>query len=291
MAYEQAFEQYGQAFGVSPDILERIAQLESSGNPTAINTWDSNAQAGIPSAGLMQFIEPTFDTEYAAASAARPEMFQQLGPKDWMNPQQQIATAAHAISQGKGSHWSTYDRARAGEGVPPTTTTTQPINYGQFQPTASPDATPRPGMTPQQALMGMVFAEDPEIGGALATTIAPKMRIGKGTGKPSGEPGVDPGGYDYTEFPRQEGEPVYAWLQRIGREKFGLRNDPGIGQTYGGQHSAGSLHYDQRAVDWGDALNDPAVLAQASRYFGGMPGVSQNIWQQPGHYDHLHVGY
>ncbi|SEO75085.1 transglycosylase SLT domain-containing protein [Actinacidiphila rubida] len=35
---------------------------ESSGNPNAINLWDSNAAAGIPSKGLLQVINPTFNT-------------------------------------------------------------------------------------------------------------------------------------------------------------------------------------------------------------------------------------
>ncbi|MCX4534994.1 MULTISPECIES: transglycosylase SLT domain-containing protein [unclassified Streptomyces] len=33
---------------------------ESSGNPNAINNWDSNAAKGIPSKGLLQVIDPTF---------------------------------------------------------------------------------------------------------------------------------------------------------------------------------------------------------------------------------------
>lgn len=36
-------------------------QTESGGNPHAINLWDSNAKAGIPSKGLMQVIDPTFN--------------------------------------------------------------------------------------------------------------------------------------------------------------------------------------------------------------------------------------
>ena len=35
-------------------------QTESSGNPNAINLWDSNAKRGTPSKGLMQVIDPTF---------------------------------------------------------------------------------------------------------------------------------------------------------------------------------------------------------------------------------------
>ncbi|MFC7589993.1 transglycosylase SLT domain-containing protein [Nonomuraea antimicrobica] len=38
-----------------------IIQHESGGNPNAINLWDSNAEAGHPSKGLMQTIDPTFD--------------------------------------------------------------------------------------------------------------------------------------------------------------------------------------------------------------------------------------
>ncbi|MFJ5644033.1 phage tail tape measure protein [Streptomyces sp. NPDC093223] len=40
-------------------VLKRI-QIESGGNPNAINLWDSNARAGHPSQGLMQTIPSTF---------------------------------------------------------------------------------------------------------------------------------------------------------------------------------------------------------------------------------------
>ena len=43
-------------FGV---FMSQMA-TESGGNPAAINLWDSNAKAGIPSQGLMQVIPPTF---------------------------------------------------------------------------------------------------------------------------------------------------------------------------------------------------------------------------------------
>lgn len=39
-----------------------MIQHESGGNPNAINLWDSNAKAGIPSKGLMQTIDPTFNS-------------------------------------------------------------------------------------------------------------------------------------------------------------------------------------------------------------------------------------
>ncbi|MEV4241002.1 transglycosylase SLT domain-containing protein [Nocardia sp. NPDC049737] len=42
-------------------IIATIIEKESGGNPNAINLWDSNAAAGIPSKGLMQTIDPTFN--------------------------------------------------------------------------------------------------------------------------------------------------------------------------------------------------------------------------------------
>ncbi|RDF15343.1 hypothetical protein CNR30_01320 [Levilactobacillus brevis] len=40
--------------------IERVIQHESGGNAKAINNWDSNAKAGTPSKGILQFIDPTF---------------------------------------------------------------------------------------------------------------------------------------------------------------------------------------------------------------------------------------
>lgn len=42
------------------DVVLRRMNQESSGDPRAINMWDSNARAGTPSKGLMQVIDPTF---------------------------------------------------------------------------------------------------------------------------------------------------------------------------------------------------------------------------------------
>jgi hypothetical protein len=44
----------------SYDGIYRNIMRESSGNPQAINLYDSNAAAGIPSKGLLQVIDPTF---------------------------------------------------------------------------------------------------------------------------------------------------------------------------------------------------------------------------------------
>ncbi|MFF8591493.1 transglycosylase SLT domain-containing protein [Streptomyces sp. NPDC015220] len=42
---------------------------ESSGNPKAINLWDSNAAKGIPSKGLLQVIQPTFNTYHVSGTS------------------------------------------------------------------------------------------------------------------------------------------------------------------------------------------------------------------------------
>jgi soluble lytic murein transglycosylase-like protein len=46
---------------MDPRAIALIIQHESSGNPTAVNHWDSNARAGHPSIGVMQVIQPTFN--------------------------------------------------------------------------------------------------------------------------------------------------------------------------------------------------------------------------------------
>jgi len=49
----------GRSTGELGAVLRRI-DLESGGNPKAINLWDVNAKNGVPSKGLMQVIDPTF---------------------------------------------------------------------------------------------------------------------------------------------------------------------------------------------------------------------------------------
>ncbi|MFE7318012.1 transglycosylase SLT domain-containing protein [Streptomyces sp. NPDC057555] len=49
--------------------LHRNIMRESSGNPNSVNDWDVNAKAGIPSKGLLQVIQPTFDTYHVNGTA------------------------------------------------------------------------------------------------------------------------------------------------------------------------------------------------------------------------------
>ncbi|MEU6664700.1 transglycosylase SLT domain-containing protein [Streptomyces sp. NPDC046727] len=49
--------------------IYRNVMRESSGNPAAINLWDSNAAKGIPSKGLLQVIDPTFNAYHVAGTS------------------------------------------------------------------------------------------------------------------------------------------------------------------------------------------------------------------------------
>ncbi|MGW3677602.1 transglycosylase SLT domain-containing protein, partial [Streptomyces sp. NPDC005166] len=49
--------------------IRKNLMRESSGNPSAINNWDSNAMKGIPSKGLMQVIDPTFNAYHVSGTS------------------------------------------------------------------------------------------------------------------------------------------------------------------------------------------------------------------------------
>ncbi|MER5682258.1 transglycosylase SLT domain-containing protein [Streptomyces sp. NPDC002205] len=49
--------------------IYRNLMRESSGNPNAINNWDSNAAKGIPSKGLLQVIDPTFKAYHVSGTS------------------------------------------------------------------------------------------------------------------------------------------------------------------------------------------------------------------------------
>lgn len=57
---ETGLQRNGLPTSLADQVLKQM-QTESSGNPNAINNWDSNAQAGHPSQGLLQTIPDTFN--------------------------------------------------------------------------------------------------------------------------------------------------------------------------------------------------------------------------------------
>jgi hypothetical protein len=54
----------------SYDGLHRNIMRESTGNPNAINGWDINAINGVPSKGLLQVIQPTFNAFHVAGTSS-----------------------------------------------------------------------------------------------------------------------------------------------------------------------------------------------------------------------------
>jgi hypothetical protein len=83
MVHER-FQEVGPQHGITdPNELQKWEDaavsrigIESGGDPTAVNDWDSNAQAGTPSKGLLQFIQPSFN-------AVNPS-------GNWLDPKDQI---------------------------------------------------------------------------------------------------------------------------------------------------------------------------------------------------------
>lgn len=49
--------------------IHRNIIRESGGNPRAINNWDTNAKNGVPSKGLLQVIQPTFNTYHVSGTS------------------------------------------------------------------------------------------------------------------------------------------------------------------------------------------------------------------------------
>ncbi|MFB7426313.1 transglycosylase SLT domain-containing protein [Streptomyces hydrogenans] len=56
----------------SYDGILRNVMRESSGNPRAVNLWDSNAVKGTPSKGLLQVIDPTFSAYHVPGTSLDP---------------------------------------------------------------------------------------------------------------------------------------------------------------------------------------------------------------------------
>lgn len=163
-------------------------------------------------------------------------------------------------------------------GVPPYAETRNyiaKIMNGHGAPSGGPAAPQNGSYAPQSAPVDSValsnqankiaiaYAQTPEVGQAYINNLYDKL---KGGGLASG-PQVP--GHNQQPGPnvktgpgvpaRMPGETGQHYLDRIATSMFGLRHDPGNGQTTGGNHK-GHGHYDGRATDFGDALNTPQQL-------------------------------
>lgn len=94
----------------------RVIQRESNGNPRAINLWDSNAKAGIPSMGLVQTIGPTFNA------------FKFPGHNDVYNGYDDLLAGIHYMKAIYGSGSSAFARVSGPEGYANGGLITQPIH-------------------------------------------------------------------------------------------------------------------------------------------------------------------
>ena len=94
----------------------RVIQRESGGNPKAINLWDSNAKAGIPSMGLVQTIGPTFNA------------YKFPGHNDVYNGYDDLLAGIHYMKAIYGSGSSAFARVSGPEGYANGGLITQPIH-------------------------------------------------------------------------------------------------------------------------------------------------------------------
>lgn len=87
------------------DAMLRQIEIESGGDPNAVNNWDSNAAKGTPSGGLLQVIEPT----YQDVRRRYPEAFEGL-PDDRMHPMTNLVAGVGAVKRdwgGPAGRWPT----------------------------------------------------------------------------------------------------------------------------------------------------------------------------------------
>ncbi|WP_404881507.1 tape measure protein [Lacticaseibacillus paracasei] len=94
----------------------RVIQRESNGNPKAINLWDSNAKAGIPSMGLVQTIGPTFNA------------YKFPGHNDVYNGYDDLLAGIHYMKAIYGSGSSAFARVSGPEGYANGGLITRPIH-------------------------------------------------------------------------------------------------------------------------------------------------------------------
>uniref|UniRef100_UPI0025F53A3D tape measure protein n=1 Tax=uncultured Corynebacterium sp. TaxID=159447 RepID=UPI0025F53A3D len=107
----QALKRMGYGDEYLDAMLQQI-QIESTGDPNAVNNWDSNAARGTPSRGLLQVIDPT----YRDVRNRYPSAFEGL-PDDSTHPLTNLVAGVGAVKRdwgGPGGRWPTKDGYHAG---------------------------------------------------------------------------------------------------------------------------------------------------------------------------------
>jgi hypothetical protein len=296
------------AYGADPGVLMEIARLESGFRPNAVNDWDSNAAAGTPSKGMFQFIQPTFDAYARQAREANPQAWRGV-KMDWMNPQAQALATAWAIKNGKGKAWATYQRALKKQG-----SFKGPVGPPAQPKTVASDSRQSLGLTRTPASKGYLshlFEGDQATGSVeqqLARSAQRRQELQQQVSAaiPKQQPIQEQGheAHAVEGGPSDAGEQTYKEILAFAREKFGLKID-GSNQTTGGSHASGSWHYKGRAVDFGDAKNNPEQLRAIAAWAKANRGRIKEFFYDPlgwyikngkiikgsigGHGDHVHI--
>lgn len=103
----QALARHGYSPAEHIEAMLQQIDIESTGDPTAWNLWDSNYLRGTPSGGLLQVIQPT----YERVRRAYPEAFEGL-PDDMMFPLTNLTAGVGAVRAdwgGPAGRWPTRD--------------------------------------------------------------------------------------------------------------------------------------------------------------------------------------
>lgn len=253
------------------------------------------------------------------AKKKNPGAWARFDKLDARNPYQQALAASYGIKAGHGSHWATYGKAQEWA---------KSYNYKPSWQLGPGGSTGGPGGVSAAGAANMqrggagrtlteaqknLLATPTDLGGSdlmpggrissiknLLESSAQGQGIGGGgQATAAAQSAYGPAKNGYYRTPngliaaQRPGEADWQFLVRLGGKGFGLENDPGNAQTTGGSHSANSLHYDGRAVDWGDARNTHAQLDAFYKWLNARRnsiGIEELIWRAPGHYDHLHLG-
>lgn len=162
--WKRALDTAAAAYGVNPKLVRAINQREQSGTSDfVVNDWDSNAAAGNPSGGPMQFVAPTFKAYARQARDANPAAWKGV-QASWRNPYAQALAASWALANGKGKAWATYDAALkdAGGQLRGSTQTPPAPSSGAASPSGASGTQSRFDQ-PTRAAMAAVFDTNPRM--------------------------------------------------------------------------------------------------------------------------------
>lgn len=160
--YYQALEAASTAYGTPAPVLDAVAVRESNRNQDAVNRTDSNAIAGHPSEGIVQFIPTTLASYKAQAMKANPQAWVGVKPG---SAREQLLAASWAMANGHGSAWSTYSKALANptKNLPTLSAQTTPATTSATPSAIGSTSTGSRFTGAQKAALAMVFDTNPQM--------------------------------------------------------------------------------------------------------------------------------